>query len=171
MNWKVLAVGAALTLPLVAVLAAGFGDTPQLQSDALTGTPAPNFTLETLDGQPLTLSDLKGKPAVLNFWSTWCQPCKVEHPHLIEAARRYRPRGVSFLGVVYQDDTANVQRFLATEGRSYPVLLDPSSRTAIDFGVTGVPETFFLDAEGNIVKKYAEPINLEMISAVLEPLL
>ena len=75
MNWKGLTAGAVVTVPLVALLAAGFGRDPKLRSNALEGRPAPAFTLNTLDGDPFSLEEANGKPVVVNFWSTWCQPC------------------------------------------------------------------------------------------------
>jgi cytochrome c biogenesis protein CcmG/thiol:disulfide interchange protein DsbE len=172
LNWKVLLGGLALTAPLVAVLASGFGNSPQGVSNNLGGRPAPVFQMEVLgSGERVDLASLRGRVTVLNFWATWCQPCKIEHPHLLRAASSYGPRGVAFYGVLYSDDPDNAARFLEREGHAFPVLHDPAQRVAIDYGVTGVPETFIIDKAGTIVYKHAGPIDLGTLSAVLEPLL
>ena len=109
MNWRVLTIGAVVTVPLVALLAAGFGRDPKLRSNALEGREAPKFSLKTIDGEPFSLADAKGKPVVVNFWSTWCQPCKIEHPVLMNAAEAYGPAGVQFVAeVLYKDDDATL---------------------------------------------------------------
>jgi len=172
-NWKVLAAGAALTAPLVAILATGFGKNPQLESNALEGRKAPVFTMTVLgeDGETVDLASLRGKPVVLNFWSTWCQPCKIEHPHLVQAAKVYEPQGVVFYGVLFSDEPANAARFLEREGHAFPVLYDPAQRVAIDYGVSGVPETFFISPDGQIVEKVSGPVSFDKIRATLGPML
>ncbi len=172
-NWKVLAAGLAVTAPLVAILASGFGTDPRGVSNALEGREAPVFQMTVLDGSgaKVDLASLRGHPVVLNFWATWCQPCKIEHPHLIEAARNYGGRGVAFYGVLFSDDPVNAERFLAREGHAFPVLYDPAQRVAIDYGVTGVPETFIIDGNGRIVQKVSGPVSYAELQAALEPLL
>ena len=170
-NWKVLAAGLAITAPLVAVLAAGFGRDPKLRSNALEGTQAPMFDLRTLDGKPFSLEEARGKPTVVNFWSTWCQPCKIEHPVLMQAARSYTPLGVHFVAVLYQDDAAKARAYLQRSGSHWPTLDDPGGRTAIAYGVAGVPETFFIDAKGTIVRKVSGPVSQEVMVETLEQML
>ena len=171
MNWKVLAAGMAVVVPLVAVLASGIGNDPKGVSNALEGTPAPDFMLQTMDGNPVTLGSLSGQPVVLNFWSTWCQPCKLEHPHLQQAASVYGPQGVVFLGVLYNDEVKKAKPFLKRNGSVFPTLLDPGQRVAIDFGVAGVPETFVISADGRILQKFSGPVSYQMLAQSLEPLL
>jgi len=165
--------GVVVTAPLVAILATGFGTDPRGRSNALEGREAPVFSMTVLgeDGQKVDLADLRGKPVVLNFWSTWCQPCKIEHPHLVKGAQTYGPKGVAFYGVLFSDDPDNAERFLKREGHAFPVLYDPAQRVAIDYGVTGVPETFFINAEGQIIRKVSGPVSFAEISATVEPLL
>jgi len=172
-NWKVLIAGGVVAAPLVAILATGFGGNPRGVSNALEGREAPVFSMTVLgeDGKKIDLAELRGRPVVLNFWSTWCQPCKIEHPHLVEAARSYGPRGVAFYGVLFADDPVNAARFLDREGHAFPVLYDPAQRVAIDYGVSGVPETFFIDADGQIVRKVSGPVSYGEISNTLESLL
>lgn len=166
-NWPILIGGLAITLGLVALLGSGFGKDPhRIEDDALIGKDAPRFFLEDLDGNQHNLADSIGKQwVVINFWSTWCGPCKQEHPELLKAAELWPE--VKWLGVVYQDDPAKIRRYLKIKGSAYPHLMDPSGAISVDYGVTGVPETYFIDPEGKVVKKFAEPIGLGHIAGVL----
>jgi len=172
MNWKVLVAGLVPIAALVGVLASGFGKDPHALPSMLDGKPAPAFELENLDGSgPVTLESLKGSPVVINFWATWCRPCAQEHPHLLEAARRYGPRGVKFVGILYGDTPEKAKPYLKRHGSGYPTLLDPGQRCAIDYGVGGVPETFILSRDGVVVRKHAGPMHLDDLSEALEELL
>jgi len=171
MNWKVLIGGAAVVVPLVTLLALGFGRDPKLRSEAVVGKTAPGFELEQVQGGRFDLEAYRGSPVVVNFWSTWCQPCKIEHPVLLQAAQSYGPAGVRFVAVVYQDEPEKVQRYITQNGSAWPTLLDPGGRTAISYGVAGVPETFFVDKEGTIVHKVAGPVSQQVMVETLEPLL
>jgi cytochrome c biogenesis protein CcmG/thiol:disulfide interchange protein DsbE len=93
---------------------------------------------------------------VLNFWATWCVPCYQEHPVLAAGASRYPD--VAFVGVVYEDEEARVERYLREQGGSYPSLMDDGGKTAIAYGVYGVPETFFIAPDGTIVEKHTGPL-------------
>jgi cytochrome c biogenesis protein CcmG/thiol:disulfide interchange protein DsbE len=170
-NWRVLTIGSVITLPLVALLAAGFDRSPKLRSNALEGRPAPTFSLQTLDGDPFSLESAKGRPVVVNFWSTWCQPCKIEHPVLMRAAEAYSPLGVHFVAVLYQDEASKARAFLNRAGAHWPTLADPGGRTAIAYGVAGVPETFFIDKTGTIVRKVSGPVTQEVMVSTLEAML
>jgi cytochrome c biogenesis protein CcmG/thiol:disulfide interchange protein DsbE len=170
-NWPILIGGLLLIGGLVAVLASGFGTDPKIVSNALPGKAAPAFSLATLEGDPVSLADLKGSPAVLNFWSTWCQPCKIEHPFLVAAAQAYKGRGVAFLGVLYDDEPAAARRFLNEKGFGFPTLYDPTQRIVVDYGVTGVPETFILDAAGQVYRKKVGPFSEGELESILEELL
>ncbi len=171
MNWKVLLVGLALVGALTAMLASGFGKDPKALPSVLEGRMAPGFELQTLDGETVRLEDFRGSPLVLNFWATWCKPCAAEHPVLQEGAGRYQPRGVVFLGVVYADDAAKVAAYLERHGSAYPNALDATDRTAIDYGVGGVPETFFIDREGRIARKFSGPLDASSLQGILEEIL
>jgi cytochrome c biogenesis protein CcmG/thiol:disulfide interchange protein DsbE len=172
-RWGILLGGLVVIAGLVAVLASGFGGTTQGVSNNLVGRAAPAFAMEVLGARDTLVrtEGLTGAPVVLNFWSTWCQPCTLEHPHLLAAAEQFGPRGVRFYGVLYNDDPQKAERFLAEKGQGFPVLHDPLQRVAIDYGVTGVPETFVLDTQGKIVHKFIGPVSLGELQAVLEPLL
>lgn len=171
MNWKVLIAGMVPIIALVMVLANGFGKDPKALPSMLEGKAAPAFELYDLDGKTVQLSEFEGKPVVINFWATWCGPCAQEHPLLLQAARTYEPRGVKFLGLVYGDEEEKVRAYLKRHGSAYPNLQDPGQRTAIDYGVGGVPETFFLNRDHTIVRKHNGPLNFNVISEVLEELL
>jgi cytochrome c biogenesis protein CcmG, thiol:disulfide interchange protein DsbE len=170
MNWRSALIAAVLTAPMVAILALGFGRNPQAVPSVLEGKAAPSFALSSLDGKPLTSDELRGKPVVLNFWASWCQPCMVEHEALQNAARALGDK-VHFLGVVFQDSPANAKEYLAQRGNVFPQLLDPTSKLAIDFGVAGVPESFFLDKNGVVRRKHVGVLTEELIATQVMPLL
>lgn len=151
-NVVVLGLGLALVVPLLILFAVSFGNDPRAVPSTLEGGTAPPFELVDLDGERWTLESLRGTPIVLNFWSTWCGPCKQEHGVLQEAQRRYPD--VKFLGVIYQDEPAKCRVYLDRVGTSYDHLVDDAGRMAIDYGVAGVPETFFIDRAGRITYKH-----------------
>ena len=160
-----LGTGLALIVGLAALLGSGFGTDPHAIRSTMIRQEAPAFTLTDLDGRAVRLEELRGKPVILNFWSTWCGPCKAEHP-LFQGAAMQHP-DVQFLGVVYSDQIDKVRRYIGIEGAAYPNLMDPGSHTAIDYGVTGVPETYFIDRNGMILHKEAGPVNGPMLQAWL----
>jgi cytochrome c biogenesis protein CcmG/thiol:disulfide interchange protein DsbE len=167
MNRSVLIVGSLLTLGLVALLVSGLGRDPRKIDSPLVGKPAPQFALKVVgSGETIDISALRGKPVVLNFWATWCAPCWEEHPGLIAASRAYGDR-VQFLGVVFQDEESKILEFLRQRGSAYPTVVDDRGKTAIAYGVGGVPETFFLDANGAIVAKHDGPITPDQLQSYL----
>ena len=167
MNRKVLLAGLIVVAPLLGVLFANLGRDPHQVESPLIGQPAPGFTLAPVGGgDPLSLEAFRGQAVVLNFWATWCIPCYEEHEVLTRTARAVGS-DVQFLGVIYEDEEALESRFLRQQGSSYPSLLDPEGKTAIAFGVYGVPETFFIDASGTIVDKFVGPLNPDSLSAQL----
>ena len=142
---------------VVYIMAKGFGTDPHAVPFLLAGKKAPNFTIKRLDNDTkVSLADFAGRPIVINFWATWCGPCKMEHPVLDWAAKQYADRAV-FLGIVFEDTEENTKRFLVENGWSFVQLFDPKSTVAVDYGVSGVPETYFIDKQGIIVGKYAFP--------------
>lgn len=145
LRWLILPM---VLIPLTMLLGFSFTRDPRVLPSALIGKTAPSFSLLTLDGGTLDSASLRGRPVVINFWASWCVECKVEHPVLMDGHRRYGGR-VAFIGVVYQDRVEDALRYLAVMGDSgYPNLIDADGRLALDFGVTGPPETYFIDAEG-----------------------
>ena len=163
--------GMLLSLPLLFVLANGFNHDPRALPEELTGEIAPDFTLTSLEGYKVSLQDTRGGPVVINFWATWCVPCLQEHQHLMEAAKVYKSQGVSFLGVLYGDTAEKAKIFNKKHGAAYPTLIDDGQRTNIDYGVSGVPETYVLDKDGRIVKKFAGPVIKADLDAILKGLL
>lgn len=164
-NLTVLIGGLALVIPFLVLMAVSFGRNPRAVPQALLDQPAPAFTLQTLEGETVSLDAFRGKKMVINFWSTWCGPCKIEHPVLTAAPRQY-PDTV-FLGVIYSDEPENAQRYLARAGTSYPHLVDPGGRVAIDYGVAGVPETYFVDETGRIFHKQEGVVSPALLRSLL----
>jgi cytochrome c biogenesis protein CcmG/thiol:disulfide interchange protein DsbE len=158
MNKGVLAVGLVVTVPLIGLLLVNIHRDPTSISSPLIDKPAPDVRLMELSGGgSVQLSSLKGRPAVVNFWATWCVPCVQEHASL-SAGARANP-DVAFLGVVYEDTAENARGFLAQRGAAYPSYADDDGKASIAFGVYGVPETFFIDSKGVIVEKYVGPLD------------
>ena len=147
------------------LLFAGFGRDPREIASPLIGRPAPEWSLTTLDGEALGTADLAGRPYVVNFWASWCVPaCVDEHPVLAAAHATYGEE-VAIVGVLYQDDPADAEGFLARYGDAgYEHVDDASGRLAIDFGVTGPPETFFVDADGVVRDKQFGPLTDELFA-------
>jgi len=118
------------------------------------GTPAPNFTLQTLDGKDLSLSDLRGKAVVVNFWATWCGPCKIETPWLVELQQQYGSQGLQVVGVAMDDSGKDeIAKFANEMGVNYPVLLGKEAVGDAYGGVPALPESFFVGRDGKIVDR------------------
>lgn len=164
-NTTVLGLGLLLVIPLLVLFAKSFGNDPHAIPSVLESKPAPTFRLTDLDGKTWSLDELKGRPVVINFWSTWCGPCKSEHG-LLQASAQQNP-DVTFLGIIYNDEPDACRRYLATAGTSYAHLVDDAGRTALDYGVGGVPETFFLGADGTVVRKHTGPLTPASMRALL----
>lgn len=141
--------------PLLAfLLVAGLGylllkPAPQAGAGSpLVGQSAPSFTLKSLDGQTVDLAALKGQPVVLNFWASWCVPCQQEAPLLGELGGRQAGK-FRVVGVLFQETSQqNARQFIASHKLNYPNLVDPKLDAAIAYGVAGIPETVFIDAQG-----------------------
>jgi cytochrome c biogenesis protein CcmG/thiol:disulfide interchange protein DsbE len=165
-NKTVLIIGVVVVAVIVFVLFAGLGKDPAIIDSPLIGKTAPPFALKAVgSGETIDLESLRGKPVILNFWATWCGPCYEEHPTLVANARNLP--NVQFVGVVFNDEENKIMRFLAERGTAYPTLLDANGKTAIAYGVGGVPETYFINPAGTIVAKYAGPLSTEELQANL----
>jgi cytochrome c biogenesis protein CcmG/thiol:disulfide interchange protein DsbE len=156
-----------------ALLGYGMTRDPREIPSPLIGKPAPEFSLQTLEGDSVALAELRDTVTVVNFWASWCLACRQEHPALVRAWRRYEQGGkpVRFLGIVYQDTRGNAIEYMKRHGGGWSNLMDPATRTAIDFGVYGVPETYFMDQEGRIAYKHVGPVTDELLTTQIERLL
>lgn len=165
--WKVglmlLAIGGVVML-----LAYGFTTDPRAIPSILTGRPAPDFSLTLFEGRTIRLSDFRGKVVFLDFWSSWCPPCRAEARLLEQSWHRYKDQGVVFIGVDIQDKEEDARRFIQEFGISYMNGRDAKSRIAIDYGVYGIPETFFIDKEGRITYKHIGALGWQTIAAKLD---
>jgi cytochrome c biogenesis protein CcmG/thiol:disulfide interchange protein DsbE len=144
----------ALTLvPAVAfVVLLGVGFLRSAPSDVSAGSEAPEFDLPRLDGEgTISSDDLRGQPVVLNFWASWCAPCREEAPLLERAWREYRGEGVVFLGVNIKDGQSDARRFVEEFDTTYPMVRDANLDLSTELGVRGLPETFFVDHEWRLL--------------------
>ena len=170
MTWKQIAIPSA-AIPIIAFLGYGLTRDPNVIESPLPGRVAFDFTAPTLGGDTVRISDFRGKVVLLNFWASWCLPCLDEHPALVEAEQRYRDSGFQLLGVIYQDSPENAARWLEQMGGSWPSLVDLNSRIAIDYGLYGVPETFFIGRDGRIAYKHIGPLSRQVVKSWVERLL
>ena len=162
-RWVVLAVG-VLAVALVVVLAVSERDR--------RGPPvpdfAPEFSGETLDGASFDMAAQRGRWVVVNFFSTWCVQCVVEHPELVAFHDRYSSDpNIRLVSVVFQDEVDVIARFFAAQGGDWPVVISNTGRIAIDFGVTAVPETYLVDPLGRVVSKFTGGVTLVGLEAEL----
>lgn len=185
MSWKRAGLGMLVMIPVIMLFTFGLrrGD-PRLVPSPLVGNPAPDFALPVLaldgpmpDGSDLTgdtirLSDQRGNVVVLNFFASWCVPCRIEHKALTRVARRYEDRGVKFFGVVYNDKAPAVRQYVRQlGGQSYPALMDEGQLVAIDYGLVGVPESFFIEADGTVRRKVFSAVDESMLVTEIEAML
>lgn len=152
-------VAVALLAPAALVAVLGFGLTrdPSVISSATVGLPAPEFELDALGGGPrVRLGDYRGQTVVVNFWASWCVTCRLEHETLVRLGEVAAGRDdLAVLGVNYRDSKRDAAEFLVNYGTyPYPSGIDRQGRTGIDFGVYGLPETYFIDAQGVITHRH-----------------
>lgn len=178
-------VAGVLVIAVIVLLVVGLVNSGTSTSidDALSAgerPPAPDFTLPLLVDDPtlgpagteVSLSDLRGTPVVLNFWASWCVPCKDEAPILEEVWQGYRDRGALVLGVDTQDLTDEARAFLRDTGTTYPSVRDGTDATQDDYQLTGVPETLLVDADGRIALRIIGQVtDPEQITNALEQVL
>jgi len=155
----------------VTMWGAGLGATTQPVGRPLPGQPAPNFTLDLLDGSTLTLLDPPGQVAVVNFWATWCPPCEDEMPDLQAAWEEYQAKGVVFVGIAFDEEASAVREIASRFELTYPLGLDVGDRISTAYGITGVPETFIVDSEGRVAYVHIGPVNAEQLRKELDSLL
>ena len=150
----------AALVGLIVVLALGFRRDPHDIRSAAVGKPAPAFDLAALEGSGrVALAQYRGKVVVVNFFASWCVPCREEHPALVRAWERYRTSDVVLVGVLYQDSVDSGREFVRRLGTTWPTAIDDDGRTALGFGVFGIPETFFIGRDGVIAGRHIGPID------------
>ena len=159
-------------LPLLALLAYGFRTDPRDIPSPLVGRPAAPFALTAFDGARVDLAALRGKVVVLNFWASWCNPaCYDEAPVLERLWRTYRERGVVVVGVDIQDTDEAAQKFINAFGLTFKNSPDRGGKISVDYGIYGVPETFFIDRAGRIHRKHVGAVTDEVFRETVETLL
>ncbi len=134
----------ALTLVMLVVIQGCANNAPEV------GYPAPDFTLKDLDGNTVRLSDLRGKVIFINFWATWCPPCRAEMPEIEAVHQEYKDKGVVVLGVDISEPESTVRQYIQEGGFSWTIVLDKTGEVSRDYQITAIPTSFFLDREGII---------------------
>ena len=129
-----------------------------LEVGTKVGQVAPDFELEKLGGGEAWLTDFRGHPVVLNFWATWCQPCRQEMPQLVNAFDKYKPQGLEIVGLNMQEGGDLITPFASNFGIDYPILIDRDGDTSKEFHLLGLPTTYFIDANGVIQSVYQGPL-------------
>ena len=169
--WPVLAVVGVVAL-VAGLLSFGLGRDPTAIKSPLVGKAAPAFSLKTLDGKStVNLKDLRGQVVIVNFWASWCTECRVEHDALSAAWDRYRDAGVVLVGVDFQDTKTDALHYMDQAAMTWPAVEDPGSRTALAYGVYGIPETFFIGPDGQIAAKDVGPVSFSRIAEQVDRLL
>lgn len=143
----------AATTPLLLLGAWGLSlaARPGAPAIAQVGQPAPGFTLNDLDGYPVSLAGLRGRPVIVNFWASWCGPCVEEFPLLRDAVAAHQESDLAVVAIVYRDGSSAARDFMTRMGAPWPAAIDPGDATATRYGVIGPPDTFFIDRSGVIV--------------------
>ncbi|MBL8164798.1 MAG: TlpA family protein disulfide reductase [Anaerolineae bacterium] len=164
--------GAIALLASVVLIAAVFGIALlQRNQGQPTSGAAPDFTVTTLNGSQIRLSDLKGRVVVLNFWASWCGPCRDEAEVLEDIWQRYQDRGVVVLGIAYTDTERNARAFIEEFSQTYPNALDIGTRISDLYNITGVPETFIIDQNGEIAQFLMVAVRPRQLDTILLDLL
>lgn len=168
MPWRRLLVIGLIVIPLIWLLAYGFTRDPRYIHSPIIGRQAPPFALTLFDGRTVRLEDLRGKVIFLNFWASWCPPCRAEARTLEAAWQRYKDRDVVFLGVNIQDTEEGAREFLREFGITYLNGRGATGKIPIEYGVWGLPETFFIDREGRITYKHVGALGMATTLAKLD---
>jgi cytochrome c biogenesis protein CcmG/thiol:disulfide interchange protein DsbE len=169
-----LAIAALIAFGFLALLVWGM-----LNKEPITGLsgvtmvnrPAPDFILTTFKGTTISPEDLRGKPVVINFWASWCPPCRVEAPLLERTWRAYKNRGLIFLGVNIQDRKEDALNYIREFNITYPNGPDPTGEIAINYGVSGLPVTFFVSRKGEVVRRWVGAVEKSVLSGSIEEIM
>ena len=149
----------------------GFGVNSELNDVRVSQKPASGFSLELLNGGNLALSDLRGQVVMVDFWSSWCPPCRLEAPVLEEVYQEYGGLPLEFVGIDVWDRLADAEEFVSRYGVTYPNGVDRRGAIAIDYGVRGIPEKFFIGPDGVLMKKFVGPMDRDTLRRILNDLL
>jgi cytochrome c biogenesis protein CcmG/thiol:disulfide interchange protein DsbE len=168
MPWRRLAITGLIIGPILGLLAFGFTRDARYITSPLLAKPAAPFTVTLFDGRKITLEGLRGKAVFLNFWASWCSPCRDEARDLEAAWQKVKDKEMIFIGVALQDTDKNSQDFLKEFGVTYPNGKDESGKIAVDYGTWGIPESFFIDPQGRITYKHVGGIRASLVLAKLE---
>jgi cytochrome c biogenesis protein CcmG/thiol:disulfide interchange protein DsbE len=164
-------VAVALILGLALTLTLAFRRDPHDIRTGTVGKPAPAFTLPDLSGQgQISLDTYKGKVVVLNFWASWCGPCKEENPALTEVWERYRGTDVVLIGITFHDPIDAARAYTARLGNTWPSAIDQDGQVALGYGVFGPPETYFIGPDGVIAGRHIGPIDARTLVTGIEKL-
>jgi cytochrome c biogenesis protein CcmG/thiol:disulfide interchange protein DsbE len=167
MAWRRLFITILIIAPLLWLLAFGFTRDARYITSPLIAKEAPAFTVTLFDGKNLSLSDFRGKAVFLNFWASWCVPCRAEAKDLEAAWQRMKNKDIVFLGVAIQDPENDSRAFLQEFDVTYFNGRDPTGKIAVDYGVWGIPESFFIDPQGRITYKHVGGIRAAVVTAKL----
>jgi cytochrome c biogenesis protein CcmG/thiol:disulfide interchange protein DsbE len=168
MPWRRLALAGFIIGPILALLAFGFTRDARYITSPLIAKPAAPFMVTLYGGGKLRLEDLRGKAVFLNFWASWCPPCRSEARDLEAAWQKVKDKNMVFVGVALQDTDQNAQEFLKEFNITYPNGKDESGKIAVDYGTWGIPESFFIDPQGRITYKHVGAIRAPLVISKLE---
>ena len=168
MPWRRLILIALIVGPILGLLAFGFTRDARYITSPLLAKPAAPFTVTLFDGRNITLDELRGKAVFLNFWASWCLPCRTEAKDLEAAWQRVKDKNMTFIGVALQDTDKDSLEFLKEFEVTYPNGKDRSGKIAVDYGTWGIPESFFIDPQGRITYKHVGAIRAGLVLTKLE---
>lgn len=168
---KIAWIGIGLMVVFGGLLAGRIGLADTVPDTPLIDTPATDLALPLLEASgEIRLTDFRGDIVVVNFWASWCLPCRVEHPGFIQAAQAFDDRGVRFVSINHEDTFDKAVAFLDVLGRTENqiVVVDPDSRAGVEFGIFGLPATFFIDRDGLIIGKVIGPVDYLSLVSIIE---